>query len=387
LVAGFDSKLFRPTEELQKLALLAQEHHLSEAIMPCAKWDEAEEKLGRTEIGRKWLNLFEAARHPWFEMSCGTGWYHYEPTWNQNLDIPFIQIKHYIETLMGGETITRPKAEVLKERDRVTSEYRSYIRNEDDKKTFDQMISIARMVAPYAEDHMWYCTNYEHSLFFQKMRDLGEVFKNHQFIKTREDIFYFTRYEIAEVLYDLCSGWAIGVRATGTYYWPERIDRRKEIMEKFKNWDAPPALGPAPEVVTDPFLTAFWGITTERINSWLDASSAQTEGIQQLKGAPASGGDKVGIARVCRNIDDISSLQPGEILVASTTSPTWSGVFQMISGCVTDIGGIFCHAAIVAREYGMPAVVGTGYATKVIKTGDKVRVDGYNGIAYILEKG
>jgi pyruvate,water dikinase len=72
------------------------------------------------------------------------------------------------------------------------------------------------------------------------------------------------------------------------------------------------------------------------------------------------------------------------VLVAPSTSPSWTPVFGTIAAAVLDTGGIMCHAAIVAREYQLPAIVGTGTATKVIKTGDRLRVDGGTGTVTIL---
>ena len=74
-----------------------------------------------------------------------------------------------------------------------------------------------------------------------------------------------------------------------------------------------------------------------------------------------------------------ADLQEGEILVATTTSPSWAPAFIKIAGAVTDVGGAMCHAAIVCREYGLPTVVGTGKGTSIIKTGDLVRIDGERG--------
>jgi len=74
----------------------------------------------------------------------------------------------------------------------------------------------------------------------------------------------------------------------------------------------------------------------------------------------------------------------GEVLVCSVTAPSWCPVFPKIAAAVSDIGGMMSHAAIVAREYGLPAVVGTGNATSAIKTGDRVRVDGDTGVVTIL---
>jgi pyruvate,water dikinase len=91
-----------------------------------------------------------------------------------------------------------------------------------------------------------------------------------------------------------------------------------------------------------------------------------------------------GIARVLMTVNEIGQIRQGEILVCAVTAPSWGPVFGKIAAAVSDIGGTMSHAAIVAREYGMPAVVGTGRATTRIKTGDRVRVDGDRGIVTIL---
>jgi pyruvate,water dikinase len=84
--------------------------------------------------------------------------------------------------------------------------------------------------------------------------------------------------------------------------------------------------------------------------------------------------------------DELDTVQEGEILVAPVTSPSWTPVFGRIRAAVSDIGGIMCHAAIVSREYGLPAVVGTGFGTTTIKTGQLIRVDGDAGTVTILNE-
>jgi pyruvate, water dikinase len=87
---------------------------------------------------------------------------------------------------------------------------------------------------------------------------------------------------------------------------------------------------------------------------------------------------------VVTGLGDLDTVREGEILVCGITSPAWAPIFSKIAGTVTDIGGIMSHAAIVSREYGLPAVVGTGKATSRIKTGDLLRVNGTDGRVTIL---
>jgi pyruvate,water dikinase len=107
-------------------------------------------------------------------------------------------------------------------------------------------------------------------------------------------------------------------------------------------------------------------------------------GGDRLVGLPASGGVVEGVARVLRGVDALDALEPGEVLVAQTTDVGLTPLFLVAAGVVTELGGPLSHAAIVAREYGVPAVVSAFGATRALKTGDLVRVDGDRGIVEIL---
>src|SRR5581483_9862062 len=100
----------------------------------------------------------------------------------------------------------------------------------------------------------------------------------------------------------------------------------------------------------------------------------------QLLGLPASGGVIEGLARVLTGPEEISSLQPGEVLVVRTTDVGWTPLFLVAAGIVTELGGPLSHAAIVARELGVPTVVNVAGATRILRTGDRVRVDGDRGV-------
>jgi pyruvate,water dikinase len=140
-------------------------------------------------------------------------------------------------------------------------------------------------------------------------------------------------------------------------------------------------MGVPPEVITEPFTVMLWGITTDSVQAWLGGGDS-VEG--ELRGMSASPGVVEGLARVIFSPDEISLVQEGEILVAPLTAPSWAPIFGKIQATVTDTGGMMSHAAIVCREYGLPAVTGTGFATSTIKTGDRIRVDGSNGLVTIL---
>ncbi|MET0932881.1 MAG: PEP-utilizing enzyme, partial [Mycetocola sp.] len=105
---------------------------------------------------------------------------------------------------------------------------------------------------------------------------------------------------------------------------------------------------------------------------------APTGGVL-VQGSPASGGVATGRVRVIRDATDFGTLQSGEILVCPYTNPSWTPLFSRAAAVVVDSGGVASHAAIVAREYGLPAVMGTGTATTVLTPGHLVTVDGNTG--------
>jgi pyruvate,water dikinase len=107
--------------------------------------------------------------------------------------------------------------------------------------------------------------------------------------------------------------------------------------------------------------------------------SAEEQAGEVLKGVAASAGQVTGTARVLLGPEDFGQMQPGDILVAEITTPAWTPLFAMAAGVVTDIGGPLSHGSIVAREYGIPAVLGTGVATQRIRSGQTVTVDGSAG--------
>ena len=99
----------------------------------------------------------------------------------------------------------------------------------------------------------------------------------------------------------------------------------------------------------------------------------------RIKGVGASGGKVTGIACVLHGPEDFDQMQQGFILVAKLTTPAWTPLFAMAGGVVTDIGGPLSHGSIVAREYGIPGVLGTGAATHLIQSGQQITVDGDTG--------
>ena len=378
MVQGVDSDLFRPDDELKKLAKLAVASGLAGNL---ASGDPATVlgAMAGSDAGKAWVAAWEAAKDPWFNFTSGNGFYSDDLYWIEHLDIPMGYIRDYAARIANGDEIDRPTAAISAERDRITAEYRELL-DAEAQGAFDGKLGLARTVFPYVENHNFYIEHWSMSVFWRKMRELSALFHRAGCWENPDDMFYLDRNEVRDALFDLGMGWGVGAPTTGPTYWPAEIARRKAILAALQSAPPQPALNTPPEVITEPFTIMLWGITTDAVKKWLTGG----EGGQRLEGMAASPGVVEGRARVIRSANDLGLIQDGEILVTPVTAPSWAPVFGKIKATVTDIGGMMSHAAIVCREYGLPAVTGTGTASSTIKTGQMLRVDGSTGEVTIL---
>jgi pyruvate,water dikinase len=384
MVAGIDVLVLRPDDELKRLARLALELGVAERVMGARDEEELRAGLARSAAGARWLADYDETKDPWFYFSYGTGvFYHHHRSWIDDPTLPISTIGSYIERLEAGEEISRPDAVILAERERVTGEYRARLPDET-RRGFDESLALARTVYPYVENHNFYVDHRYMTIFWNTVREFGALLARHGYLDDGEDVFYLRHDEVRSALEELRLDWSSGgtEAARGPGRWPPLVEQRKSIYEAMREWSPPPALGPAPEVITEPMAIMLWGITTERVQEWLSTGEDEAS---ELVGFAASPGIAEGRARVILRADELGQMELGEILVAPTTSTSWTPVFGTIAAAVLDVGGIMCHAAIVAREYGLPAVVGTGTGTKRIKTGDRIRVDANTGVVTILD--
>ncbi len=382
MVAGVDVDLFRPDDELKRLARLAVASGI-DGYFDGRDVQAVFDGLAADPAGQEWIAEWERAAEPWFNFSTGSGFYHSDKIWIEAVEVPVGYIADYIARLKEGADLDRPVAALHAERDRVVAEYRDLLDSDDDRAAFDGKLGLSRTVFPYVENHNFYVEHWAHSVLWRKMRDLGRVLADAGFVVDADDVFMFKRNEVADVLWDLYTGWAVGAPSRGPGYWPKEIARRHAIHDTLKGWSAPPALGIPPEVVTEPFTVMLWGITSDSVAAWLTSGADGDSG--SLKGFAASPGVVEGKARVIFSADQIGEIEEGEILVAPLTAPSWAPVFGKIKGTVTDVGGMMSHAAIVCREYGLPAVTGTAFGTKNIKNGQLIRLDGNTGTVTVLD--
>ena len=187
-----------------------------------------------------------------------------------------------------------------------------------------------------------------------------------------DDVFYLIA---AEVL-DLLAGKPVPV---------ETIPSRKETDARYR------ALPPYPPIISGRFDPFAWAADPNRRNDIFDSHipdlppAIKAGPAQVIKGVAGSAGIAEGRVRRIDTPEEGDQLQPGEILVTSQTNVGWTLLFPRVAAVVTDVGAPLSHAAIVARELGIPAVVGCGDATARLKTGDRVQVDGATGVVELVE--
>jgi phosphohistidine swiveling domain-containing protein len=147
------------------------------------------------------------------------------------------------------------------------------------------------------------------------------------------------------------------------------------------------ALPPYPALIIGRFDPFQWAVDPNRRSDSYDARQAGAAALSSIvKGIAGAAGCVEGIVHRIDRVEDGNQLQAGEILVTTITNIGWTPLFPRLAAIITDVGASLSHAAIVAREMGIPAVVGCGNATMLLKTGDRVRVDGGRGIVEILNR-
>jgi len=184
-------------------------------------------------------------------------------------------------------------------------------------------------------------------------------------VSEAEDILWLKKKEIDGLIKNLDSNVDLPDLST-------TVAERKAFWKKLKAVTPPPMM---------PVKDRVMGVKSDVfISHTQDGDSEDT-----LSGVPASTGLVTAPACVLHGPEDFGLMRPGDVLVAGTTTPAWTPLFAMASGVVTDIGGPLSHGSIVAREFGIPAVMGTGEATRRILNGQTITVDGGNGTVEILD--
>lgn len=180
----------------------------------------------------------------------------------------------------------------------------------------------------------------------------SEQLVNNDVLQNKEDIYFLYFEELREV-----------VRTDHVDY--ELINARKRDFATFEKLTPPRILTSDGEMINGEY---------KRENLHKDA----------ILGLPVSSGTVEGRARIILNMEKVD-LEDGDILVTAYTDPSWTPAFVSIKGLVTEVGGLMTHGAVIAREYGLPAVVGVENATTIIKDGQQIRINGTEGYIEILD--
>ncbi len=197
-----------------------------------------------------------------------------------------------------------------------------------------------------------------HAAIRRLLHELGERFANRNAIRKADDIYWLREEEVRRLARALEEGQPLENLA-------ELAGQRRE------EWKAQMTLMP-PAILPETSIFA-------KMIPWARANVSSNV----LKGLAASAGSVTGTARVLFGPDDFSRMKAGDILVAVTTTPAWTPLFTLASAIVTDIGGPLSHSSIVAREYGIPAVLATGVATRRIRDGQTITVNGNAGMVIL----
>jgi phosphoenolpyruvate synthase/pyruvate phosphate dikinase len=265
--------------------------------------------------------------------------------------VPLIlsNIKNF-EPGAGNRKFEQGRQEALKEEQELLDRLKQLPDGEQKAQETKRMISLIRNFMGYRE-YPKYGMVSRYFVYKQALLKEAERLVRANVIHEKEDIFYLTFEELREVVLTKRLDYRI-------------ISKRKDEYKLYEKLAPPRVLTSDGEIVTGEY---------KREN--LPAHA--------IVGLPVSSGVIEGRARVILNMED-ADLEDGDVLVTSFTDPSWTPLFVSIKGLVTEVGGLMTHGAVIAREYGLPAVVGVENATKLIKDGQRIRVHGTEGYVEIL---
>jgi phosphoenolpyruvate synthase/pyruvate phosphate dikinase len=250
----------------------------------------------------------------------------------------------------GKRRFEQGRQEALKREQELLDRLKQLPDGEEKAEEAKRMISLVRNFIGYREYPKYGMVN-RYFVYKQALLKEAEQLVQANVIPEKEDIFYLTFEELREV-----------VRTNNLDY--QIISKRKDEYEFYEKLAPPRVITSDGEIIAGEY---------KREN--LPAHA--------IVGLPVSSGVIEGRARVILNMED-ADLEDGDILVTSFTDPSWTPLFVSIKGLVTEVGGLMTHGAVIAREYGLPAVVGVENATKLIKDGQRIRVHGTEGYVEIL---
>jgi pyruvate,water dikinase len=385
-LSGQETFYSRTDEELWRLAGFARSLGVESQLMSGSPAD-MRTRIAAMPRGATWLASFDQFLTVYgqrVEETCRID----IPSWTEDPSPALYSIGAFLAKPAGFD-FHAARAAAAAERDSQIEDARRSL-NGGDLTRFNEALASNQ-----AANFAWW--NEEHNYLIDRRAaipvrratlELGARLASSGEIADPADLFFAFKPE----LFDVMSG-------GGSSSWAELRAMIPDRRAYFEYWrergpSLPPMLGTIPDVVPDPIMIEVFGLSGRFLETMRgDASTAgspgapgagRTPGVTEISGFPAAKGVAEGTARVITTVGDLHLVEPGEILVCGGTTTEWTPAFGIITACVCDTGGSLTHAAIVSREYGIPCVVGTAIATQVVKTGDRIRVDGRAGTVQVL---
>jgi rifampicin phosphotransferase len=333
-------------------ALLHRDREMEALVLSNESCEGLHTRLQWTEHGREFLatwNRFmtEHGHHCRGEIEL------LNPRWSERPDYILDLLRGYLRSIDRTDPLANQER-LAREREQLTAECRRRLRNPIKRAIFDWAIQGSRRVAVEREN--WKNEFICHIAVFRRvLLELGERLRKQGILKSRDDIFFLEITELEPVI--------AGAADSDITEW---------IAERRAQYKSNTKLTPPPVVV---------GRYDPETHRPLEIDTT----AKMLKGIAVSPGIVTGKAKVILHADDHEHIEAGEILVAPFTDPAWTPYFLPAAGVVMDLGGVLSHGAIIAREYGIPTVVNVGHASKIVQTGQMLRVDGDRGIVTILD--
>jgi pyruvate,water dikinase len=368
LMQGFDNKTVEIGRALWKLSRMALTSPPVRAILERTTPSEVVEALSQSEDGQAFLSELRAFLEEYGQRGEKLGVSF--PSWIEDPIHPIGQLQDYVRR--PDFNFDEETRRLAAEREHLLTEARAMLVGYPRPvvEQFEEKLRLAQQATVISEDHTFYIDFGSIHQVRRVILEFGRRFAEAGVIDDPNDVFLLTRDELRA-----------SAEALPTIRQQTTVARRKAEIEHFSVVPAPPALGTPPDgpPPDDPL--------TRTVGRFFGAPPPEPEGTIEapvIRGGAGSSGRATGIARVIRTLADAGRLKPGEILVATTTAPAWTPLFSLAAAVVTDTGGVLSHCAVVAREYGIPAVVGTGMATALIPDGRMIEVDGDLGTVRVI---
>jgi phosphohistidine swiveling domain-containing protein len=280
------------------------------------------------------------------------------PTWKERKEPIIEQIRGYLET---DYDYPRTLAGVQEDLDAAIHELMDDVPAGEGRDRLQAALDLSLGMNPLTPDHHFYIDQGTNARLRIALVAIGRKLVEAGLLDDPEDVM-FLRYNELRVF--MANPEALDARSLVS----ERRDEREQAFAV----RPPEWAGTATKTALDFPYNALWGFPEKFYREPTTAG--------EVRGLAASPGIAEGTAKNVASLDEFDQVQQGDILVCQMTNPAWVVLFTKIAGLVTDAGGVVSHPAVVAREFGIPAVVGTSEATARIKTGDRVRVNGATGI-------